>query len=313
MDFTKKFNIGLTLQTSYSKFERFLEKYHTYIHSFYFSLPLGVKYHTRSRVAAEFMLPGKKRQFWRMLALIKKYGIELELLFNTLRLDEELIAKARACLDERGVEVDSVCFLAPYYQAVCKYFPTQKYIWSFNNGFRTKKEIDDIIDNCRADAFVLGSLFIRNNSLFAHLASRGKGTYLLLNNGCSFNCATCNNTQSLCEHFFVENLKTHSLDYLYALQSIFPCELHDGIIETQHIRCFKISNRSSDLNFVIGAMDSYINSVVRPYVEKSPKCYAYWGRAGYFWKHFKRLDLDKILEYKKELYKKHGVDYEECL
>lgn len=301
MNFNKKFNIGLTLETSYKEFDSFLEKYSPYIHSFYFSLPLGKRYHTRSKVANQFLIPGKKRLFWRMLRRIKEYGIELELLFNTLLLDEELIERASITLKEQEIEVDSVCFLAPYYEAVMKYFPNKKYIWSFNNGFRSKKEIDQIIDNYKADAFVLGSLFIRNNRFFQYLDQRGKEVYLILNNGCSFNCDTCNNTESVCDRSFEKNLRTHSIEYLYALQSIFPFELHDGIIDTSHISCFKISNRSSNLKFIKGALDSYIGGEVRAYVEKSRKNYAYWGRAGYFWRCFGKMDLDKILEYKKEL------------
>ena len=301
MNFDKKFNIGLTLETNPRDFEKFLIKYSRYIHSIYFSPPLGKLYHTRSKIAAELLIPGKKRAFWKMLGLAKEYGIELELLFNTLRLDGRLIENAAAALSEQGIEVDSVCFIAAYYDDVARCFPGKKYILSFNNGFRTRSEIDAAIDTYPADAFVLGSSFIRNNRFFEHLASRGKEVYLLLNNGCSFNCDTCNNTQSVCERSFVENLRTHSVEYLYALQSIFPCELHDGIIDSTNIKCFKISNRSSNLKFIADAMDSYINCEVLSYIKKSPESYAFWGRAGYFWKYFRKMDAEKIIAYKKEL------------
>jgi len=247
------------------------------------------------------MIPGKKQAFWKMLSMIKKRGIELELLFNTLCIDGDLIKKAADALAVRGVDVDSVCFIKDYYDDVLKYFPNKKYIMSFNNGFRSRAEIDEVIRTYRADAFVLGSSFIRNNSFFEHLAAEGKEAYLILNNGCSFNCDTCNNTQSVCERSFTENLRTHSVEYLYALQSIFPSELHDGIIDTTHITCFKISNRSSDLRFIANAMDSYMNCEIMPYIEKSPKNYALWGRAGYFWRYFGKMDVNKILAYKEEL------------
>jgi len=278
-----------------------LDKYSPYIHSVYFSPPLGKFYHTRSKIALSFMIPGKKQAFWKMLSMIKKRGIELELLFNTLCIDGDLIKKAADALAVRGVDVDSVCFIKDYYDDVLKYFPNKKYIMSFNNGFRSRAEIDEVIRTYRADAFVLGSSFIRNNSFFEHLAAEGKEAYLILNNGCSFNCDTCNNTQSVCERSFTENLRTHSVEYLYALQSIFPSELHDGIIDTTHITCFKISNRSSDLRFIANAMDSYMNCEIMPYIEKSPKNYALWGRAGYFWRYFGKMDVNKILAYKEEL------------
>lgn len=304
MDFKKKFNIGLTLETNLSEFRAFIEEYGEYIHSFYFSPPLGSLYHTRSKVALEFLIPGKKKLFWQMLEIISSAGIELELLFNTLRLNEELIHNAKKCLDERGIEVNSVCFLRDYYEGVREYFPDKKYIWSFNNGFRSQREIDEVIGGFKADAFVLGSLFIRNNKFFEHLASRSCEPYLLLNNACSFNCDTCNNTQSICERAFIKNLEGHSVEYLYALQSIFPEELSLGIIDTTNIGCFKISNRSSNLKFIRGAMDSYITGRVREYVLRDKRNYAYWGRAGYFWKYFSKMDIDKIYEYKSEIFHK---------
>ena len=75
-----------------------------------------------------------------------------------------------------------------------------------------RNEIDNnIIENYKFDTLVLGSAFIRNNRLFSYLASRNKEVYLLLNNGCSFNCTTCNNVGTVCSYFFKENLKKHSL------------------------------------------------------------------------------------------------------
>ena len=94
MDFTKKFNIGLTLQTNLKEFENFLKKYHNNIHSFYFSPPVNRYFHTRTKVWHAFMLPGKKRLFFKMLKMIKEYGIELELLLNTLVLKDEYIKES---------------------------------------------------------------------------------------------------------------------------------------------------------------------------------------------------------------------------
>lgn len=301
MDFTKKFNLGLTLETGYGEFASFLETYHSYIHSFYFSPPVDRRLHTRTKVAQAFWLPGKKRQFWKMLALIKPYGIELELLLNTLQLDAELIGKTAQQLARNGVEVDSVCFLGDYYDAVRTYFPGKKYILSFNNGYQRKAQIEQAIAKYDAEVFVLGSAFIRNNKIFAYLHEQGKQTYLLLNNGCSFNCGTCNNVLSVCEKSFQENLKHHSVEYLYALQSIFPHELRDGTIDPTHIQCFKISNRSSDLKFLRGVLDSYITGRVDDYVRADKNNYAFWGRAGYFWKHFSKMDLQKIRQYKEQI------------
>lgn len=301
MDFTKKFNIGLTLNTSLNEFEKFLKEYHGYIRSFYFSPPINKYFHTRKKVAYAFMLPGKKKLFWQMLELIKSYGIELELLLNTLVLDDDLIKKAADLMAEKGVKVDSVCFLTRYYDSVVKYFPSAKHILSFNNGFMTEKAINAAIERYEFDAMVLGSAFIRDNELFGRLSNKGIEVYLLLNNGCSFNCGTCNNVSGDCKKSFENNLKNHSAEYLYALQSIFPYELAEGIIDTTRVTCLKISNRCSDIKFVREAMDSYINNEVERYVKKSKNSYAYWGRAGFFWKYFRKLNLDSVERIKKEI------------
>lgn len=308
MDFTKRFNVGLTLETGYEEFKSFLEKYHSYIHSVYFSPPVDRRLHTRTKVSRGFLIPGKKRQFWKMLSLLRSYGIELELLFNTLLLDEALIRKTAQLLEEHQVSVDSVCFLTDYYDAVLASFPGKKYILSFNNGYQKKSQIDRALENYAVDAVVLGSSFIRDNELFAELHQRGIETYLLLNNGCSFHCGTCNNVLSVCEQSFYKNLEQHSVEYLYALQSIFPHELRDGTIDPTHIRCFKISNRSSNLKFLQGAMDSYITGRVDDYIRADHDNYAFWGRAGYFWKYFPKLDLQKIREYKEQILQKDASE-----
>lgn len=309
MDFAKKFNVGLTLNTGLSDFKSFLDEYHPYIHSFYFSPPVSRYFHTRTIISNAFMIPGKRRQFWRMLEMIRSYGIELELLLNTLRLDRPLIERAATTLEKHGIDVDSVCFIRTYYSTLCDCFPNKKYILSFNNGLQRRNEVVDAIEQYRSDAVVLGAAFIRNNELFSYLASRGKQPYLLLNNACSFSCTACSNIQSQCARAFEEDLRKHSVEYLYALQSIFPFELTDGTIDTASIQCFKISNRSSNLKFLRGALDSYIGGEVRSYVERDRNNYAYWGRAGYFWPYFGSMDLDRILEYKYELlaHKKEGL------
>ncbi len=301
MDFTKKFNVGLTLETNLSKFNAFLERYHTYIHSVYFSPPIDRRFHTRSKIANYFLLPHKKKLFWQMLKLIKQYGIELELLLNTLCLNSELIEKASLLFTKRKIEIDSVCFIDKYYDDVMKYFPDKKYIYSFNNGFRTKGQIDLVIQNRRVNTFVLGSSFIRDNDLFAYLKDRKKEVYLLLNNSCSFNCKTCNTLDSTCFETFEQNKKSHSVEYLYALQSIYPNELRDGTINSSLVKCFKISNRGSNLTFIENALESYISNRVYEYVKSNPNNYAIWGRAGFFWKYFSSMDYEKILEYKQKI------------
>ena len=77
-----------------------------------------------------------------------------------------------------------------------------------------------------------------------------------------------------------------------------------NIFDTSNIKCFKISNRSNPLPFVKNVIDSYMTNEVLKYLKISKNSYAYWGRAGYFWPHFKRINFEKVLFYKEELFRK---------
>ena len=305
MNFERKFNAGITLQTNLREFKTFLDDFGRYIHSFYFSPPCGVKFHTRSKVAAQLLLPQKRALLWDMLELIKERGIYTELLLNTLCLDDDMVKKAADTLGKHGVTPDRICIMEKYYDAAKTCYPTGEYIWSFNNGIRSEAEFQKVRENYGADAFVIGSNFIRRNDLFARLKAAGADVYLLLNNGCSFNCGTCNNTSSTCNETFCRNMKEYSVEYLYALQSIFPQELKYGVIDVDSVMCFKISNRGSSLDFLRRAIDSYVNCRVRDFVKADKNNFALWGRAGYFWKYFRNMDLDRIIDYKQKIL---GVD-----
>ena len=58
--FYKRFSVGLTLDTTLELFEQFLSKYHKYIANFYFSLPMGDKFHSRVNVK-QIRLGSKQR------------------------------------------------------------------------------------------------------------------------------------------------------------------------------------------------------------------------------------------------------------
>ena len=58
--FYKRLSVGLTLDTSLELFEQLLNKYHKYIANFYFSLPMGDKFHSRVNVK-QIRLGSKQR------------------------------------------------------------------------------------------------------------------------------------------------------------------------------------------------------------------------------------------------------------
>lgn len=298
MDFKKKFNVGLCLNTKLDEFSRFLDDYHEYIEEIYFSLPLGNKFQTRFVIAKQFQSEKTVRMFWELLPIIRSHGIKLELVLNSYELGAEDVLRARETLDSHEIKCDSVCCLDSYYPAVRESFPDASLICSYNTGIRTMDKLRGISNEY--DAFVIGNALIREREAPEYIRSIGKKTILLINNGCSFNCTWCRNKHE-CKETFDKNLKEHSAEYLYAKQSILPCELRNGTIDPELYDMFKISTRSSDVRYLRHCIDSYISNNAASYLKRSKRNLGLWGRLGHFWPRFYFMNTKKILEYKKEI------------
>lgn len=295
-----KFNIGLTLSTNLKEFKRFLDDYKQHIESVYFSLPLGVNHQTRRRVNLLFSKKKKVTMFWEMLSMIKACGIELELLLNAYPLTDEDVKNAAQLLKEHKIEIDAVCPLDHLYEQAVRSFPGKKLIYSYNNGLRSIADFDEAAKKHNYDYFVVGSASIRNNELFAHIRSCGKKVILLVNNSCSFNCGWCRSNGS-CMRTFRQNLKSHSVEYLYALQTILPNELYDGTINLSEIDLLKFSNRTSSIKYTRKGLDSYMSGSMLKYIRRSRMNYSLYARMQGFWRYFLFLRIKKIKEYKEEI------------
>lgn len=294
-----KFNIGLPLSSNVKKFRKFLEKFHQNIDSVFFSLPLGMSHQTRSRVHRFFCKEKNVAAFWKMLQLVKEFGISLELLLNAYTLVPEDVKKSSVLLAEHNIEVDAVCPLEHLYEETLRHFPNKKIIYSYNNGIRSIADFDKANQKYNCDYYVIASSCIRNNELFRHIHQSGKKVILLLNNGCSYNCNWCKDNGS-CMKTFQQNRKKHSVEYLYALQSILPNELFDGTIDLSSIDLLKFSNRTSSIDYTKKGLDSYISGNMLKYV-RNRRNYSLYARMQGFWRYFLFLRLRKIKEYKEEI------------
>lgn len=301
MQTQKFFNVGLTLDTDYTQLNEFLLEYAPYIKEVYFSLPLGERFQTRSNIGRQFENAATVALFWDMLALIKRFDIRLELVLNTYHLSENDVACAAKMLQERKVDVDSVCVLDEYYAWAVRYFPNKEYVFSYNNGLKRLEDIRAVKN--RYDYFVVGNCNIRNNELISYLHGEGIKPILLVNNGCSFHCNCCKSSR-LCKEVFERNLQTYGLDYLYAEQSLFPCELQEGFVHTSLVDMLKISNRSSPIPYLKKCIDSYSGNRVLKYIEESAENFSLWGRLGHFWPLFKDINLQKVIEHKQRIWGK---------
>ena len=99
---------------------------------------------------------------------------------------------------------------------------------------------------------------------------------------------------------FKRNLGTHSIEYLYALQSVLPNELYDGTIDLSAVDLLKFSNRTSSLEYSRKGLDSYISGNMLKYVRNKMN-YSLYARMQGFWRCFLFLKLGKIKEAKEEV------------
>ena len=294
----KIYNVGLVLNSTVEEYKDFLDKYVEYIDSIYFSLPLGERFHSRIKIRDQFRIKSVVDTFWKILKLIKTYDIKLELVLNTYRLNDNDIEISSRELKRHNIEVDSIAILDEYYDAANKCFPKQKKVFSYNNGIRSVEDLKKISN--KYDSYVLGSNLMRDLSVKKYIVDELKSEVILMvNNGCSFNCHFCRNS-NLCRTVFENNLKHKSINELYAEQSFFPSELKEELVKNYNYNnLIKISCRSSNLNYLYKCMDSYIDCEEEKYIKIAPNNYNLWCRLAVFGDYYEKLDYNRIKLIKK--------------
>ena len=283
------------------EFQAFLDDYHQFIDNFYFSLPMGDKFHARKRVAEQFHDFDSISLFWDALKLIKSYGIKLEVVFNTYGISRQELLIGKDILESHEIGVDLIGIVDYLYEDTREIFPFQKIVHSFNNFTTTLSEYEQI--DHQYDEYVIGRNNIRNIALFNYLKNIKKSqVVLLLNNGCSFTCGGCS-TLKRCHKSYYNGLKKHSPEYLYSLQSIMPYEIHSELLNCNDVALFKISSRNSDISYLRKCIESYINGDEYQYLSKyGVDSYYLWGRLAWHEEFYDEFDLDRIKHIKSAIY-----------
>ena len=177
-------------------------------------------------------------------------------------------------------------------------FPNVYNIVSFNSGIKDEfdlKRIPTIYDE-----IILGSSSIRNHYFWKKIHDNNFKCRLLLNNGCSFNCGSCANANQ-CYNIFNQNMKKYSIDYLYALQSLYPSEVEKYISTNPYIDGYKISNRNCSFDYLDKCLNGYINGDDK--INDGIEHYYYWARLGHFGKYKHTLNENKINYFKEMIWK----------
>lgn len=293
----KKFSIGLSLETTLEEYKQLLDVFGIYIYDIFFSLPLGNDHHSRRQTAYEFSKEGAKDQFISILRLMKENGIKLEAALNTPMLNKNLVLEAFDYL-QNYIDFDSIVTLKDYGQMAKERFPQKQLVYSYNNEIRTKEHVDSVPPVF--NEVVIGNSCIRDLQLLSYIKLKGFKNKLLVNNGCSFNCYWCNKPGT-CKPIFYRNLEQYSAEELYALQSIFPWELHKYILNKVEIDRIKISSRPSGYDFISNCLYGYISNNDHE-LSKRPGYYNLWGRLGHFVSYYDSFDFDRINAIKEKIW-----------
>lgn len=240
-----------------------------------------------------------------MLSMIQSYDIKLELVLNNGNVTESEAYAAKALLLEHGIEIDLVGITNDIFEIVQRVFPTKEVVYSFNNRTNSRDEFERI--PFHYDEIVLGRQNIRNVELFDRIHNGMKSkVVLLLNNGCSHLCGGCT-TLANCHSAYYRAKLNYPSEYLYALQSIMPYEIHNGLLDVKCVDLFKINSRNASIQQLNDCMDSYINCIEDEYIERSRMNYMLWGRLAWHVEYFDEFSLQRIREYKSLIYNKTGI------
>ena len=297
----KRFSVGMPLMITTNEFRACLEKYQDNIDTVYFSPPMGERFHARERVVEQLKSREKVELLWELAAIVKEYNINLEVVFNTFKLIPGDIEDCRKLFDKHHIQVDKVAVLDSidwYYNSVKEFFPEAAVVQSVNDmkntpeGLRTYKH--------KYEEIIVGRHLIRNVEAARTVKELGSKCVLLLNNGCSFICGGCRE-KAYCKRMYDKARESHSAEYLYALQSIMPFELHDEYFPLEYYDYFKLATRNGDGDYINQTLDSYINNKTEEYIAQGSKYYHLWGKLTWHIPYYNVFDLNRIKEIKKQI------------
>lgn len=289
-DFTGRFSVGLDLACPEADWDAFLERYHPFLSSVYFSLPLGLRFFSRTALAAEYE---DRDKFFRTVKALRRYGVRQEITLNTYDLTEDDLALAAAFIRRHLPEAKEIVCLAPYAGFLRQAFPDIELKYSFNNI--------RVHPDPRFDTIVVGKEYLHDPQKRRRLVKAGYRVVLLLNNGCSLNCAarTCN--ARYCRSLFLKNLQQQPLARLYARQTLLPDELWALLRQDP---CagqyrFKISNRPLGVGFTAGVLDAYLHGLdLRQAAAAAPETFCLFCTLLPIYERREQLDYAEIMREK---------------
>ena len=313
IDFEKKISIGYCTDESYDSYINFFDQYSKYIGNLYFSMPLGDRFHARSKICRGLRKKEDIELFWNIIKIAKdKYNIKLEVVFNTPQLLESDFFLAARELKNRNIRVDLIGIVDMYYSFAEKYFPNVKFVHSFNNFYNNLEDYKN--NNLKYHQYVIGRQNIRNIELFKYLSKEKKSeVVLLLNNGCSHICGGCKSDPTNCHNSYFSLLRKYTPEKLYSLYSIMPFEIHDKLLDVSNVSMFKISTRNADLEYASKCIDSYVFAKEESYIKDDLYNFELWGRQTWHQEYYSSFKLNNIIEIKRTIYDNKKISKERTI
>lgn len=295
----KKFSIGLSMEIKLNEYEVLFHKYQDYIDCLYFSVPLGDKFQTRKNLFCGYNFQEATDKIKKILMCALNNGIKIELALNTYSLKKEDIINAKQYCQEY-LETMPSCIVSILSNGmdIADVFDNVFQIVSFNNGIKDEKDLFKIPECYRE--IVLSQSQIRNPLFWTVIKKYGFKTRLLLNNGCSFNCGTCKNAKD-CKSIFEKNIAQNGVNYVYALQSIYPSEFKEHLQNSLYLDSFKISNRNCSFEYLMNCLEGYISGN-DDIIKNNHKKYYLWGRLAHFSKYYDIINDVEVYRIKKLLW-----------
>lgn len=298
----KKISIGVSFcHITPTEFTDEIVKYHDSIGEIYFSPCESINYQTRNFIYDKNKsIENKMEELSYVLNKAKEYNICLNMVLNTNMINRsEVIDITEKYLN--SFKISSITTFTKHALLLQHIFPEINYSCTYNQGLNTIDKINNLIDQNIFTSIVLGSNFLRSIDIFSYVHKKGLKVKLLVNNGCAHNCTNFCKDSTYCEDNFNKLLFNSDINKIYAEQSLFPEEL--DYYNDDDIIYYKLSSRPISKKELDDLLYSYISKKTIELINSDKNNYHLWGRLFYFTPYYDQLDYEKIVDYKKEIWK----------
>lgn len=292
----KQFTLGINSAIKVEEYRSFIECYKEYIHSMFFSPPIGKGYSTRKLYEENLVTQDQIDNFSEILQCIKEAGIQLEICMNVPGLSDDQLFHAIEYMNE-VVKPDEIVCMDSYYKKLQSAFPLARFIYSFNN-IDPLKNVGNVK---KYDEVAVGKYYLYSQKSRNILFDNGVLPRLLLNNGCVIDCPVCVNSQK-CKQNFHERINSIGVEEAFVRWTMWPFEMH-RMIENDRKMAFikyKLSTRTKSIEQHKECIESYLyNQDIGQYIEKRRRGYTVWCGLAYFVDYYDSFDYDRVLKAKK--------------